>query len=925
VATRSHPKHASAEKLGLIDRAAECEAIDRLLAGARAGVSGALVLRGEPGVGKTALLEYAVEFGDGMLVVRLVGTKPEVDVPFAALHELLSSLRPALDPLSDRHRDALGSTLGLMPTLSTDRLMLGAALLNLLSNAAEEQPLLCIIEDAQWLDPETAETLAFVCRRLDAEGIALLLATRDLTSVYGTFDQLAELHVEALSEEAAGRLISSLGDPPPAGGVQDRVITEGDGNPRALLEFARALSRSQLAGSAPLPDLLPISRRLGDAYLEVIRQLPVETRTLLLIVAAVPRCPVDVFWRAAEALGVSLEGVHAAEADGLLSIGSRVRFPDPLLRPVVYGAARPNERRRVHQALAEAIGLEGDPGGSAWHRAAAAPVVDEELASELAQAAALVAKRDGCPGTARLLERSAGLTPDHTLRIERTLAAARAHLEAGTLRRASTLLAEAEAESAGAGELAHTQTQRLRAELAVARGEDGVVPTFVAAARAVEDTDPTLAREIYLEALEAAILAGELGGRDAVNETARAARGVPRGAETEETSADLLLDGITRQLTGDREAAVPMLRAAIATLRRDPDPRWIGLAGHVAGDLWDDEALHSLAVLWVELARESEALTALPNALRLLARYEILVGRFEVAEQHLDEALEISAAAGNAGIAGGTKLGEFIIAAWRGNEVEAVTLAEASIADAAALGKGILISFANYARAVLENGLGRYGVALTAAQQAVEGWPLWIANRAVPELVEAAVRCGERDIAVAQTEELARMASPSGSAWALGMLARSRALVADDRHAEALYLEAIDQLKRCRVSPELARARLLYGEWLRRHRRRADAREPLRTACATLTLIGARGFAERAEAELRASGEHLRREPFARTQTLTPHEERIGRLVSEGASNAEIAEKLFVSPRTVEYHLSKIFRKVGVSSRKELIADGRTR
>ncbi|MGZ4337946.1 MAG: LuxR C-terminal-related transcriptional regulator, partial [Gaiellaceae bacterium] len=831
-------------------------------------------------------------------------------------------------PLSDRHRDALGSTLGLMPTVSTDRLMLGAALLNLLSNAAEEQPLLCIVEDAQWLDPETAETLAFVCRRMDAEGIALLLATRDLTSVYGTFDRLAELHVEALSEEAlseeaAGRLISSLDYPPPAARVQDRVITEGGGNPRALLEFARALSRSQLAGSVPLPDPLPVSRRLGDGYLEVIRQLPAETRSLLLIVAAAPRCPADVFWRAAEALGVSLEGVHAAEADGLLSIGSRVRFPDPLLRPVVYGAARSNERRRVHRALAEAIGLEGDPGGSAWHRAAAAPVVDEELASELAQAAALVAKRDGFAGTARLLERSAGLTPDHTLRIERTLAAARAHLEAGTLRRASILVAEAE--SAGADELAHTQTQRLRAELAVARGEDGVVPTFVAAARAVERSNPTLAREIYFEALEAAIWAGELGGRDAVNETARAARGAPRGAENEETSADLLVEGISRQLTGDREAAVPMLRAAVATLRRDPDARWIGLAGHVAGDLWDDEALHSLAVLWVELARESEALTALPNALRLLAGYEILVGRFEVAEQHLEEASEISAATGNAGIAGGTNLGELIIAAWRGNEVEAVTLAEASIADAAARGKGILISFANYARAVLENGLGRYGVALTAAQQAVEGWPLWVANRAVPELVEAAVRCGERDIAVAQTEELARMASPSGSAWALGMLARSRALVADDRDAEALYLEAIDQLKRCRVSPELARARLLYGEWLRRHRRRADAREPLRTACATLTLIGARGLADRAKVELRASGEHVRREPFARTQTLTPHEARISRLVSEGASNAEIAEKLFVSPRTVEYHLSKVFRKLGISSRKELIADGRTR
>jgi DNA-binding CsgD family transcriptional regulator/tetratricopeptide (TPR) repeat protein len=345
----------------------------------------------------------------------------------------------------------------------------------------------------------------------------------------------------------------------------------------------------------------------------------------------------------------------------------------------------------------------------------------------------------------------------------------------------------------------------------------------------------------------------------------------------------------------------------------------------VAGDLWDDEALHSLAVRRVELARESGALTALPNALIMLAGYHTLVGQLEVAEQHLEEAFEISAATGNAGIAGGTKLGELIIAAWRGNEVEAEKLAEASNFDAAARGKGILISFANYGRAVLENGLGRYGVALTAAQQAVKGWPLCVANRAVPELVEAAVRCGERDIAIAQTEELVRMASPSGSAWALGMVARSRALVAEDSRAEAFYLEAIDQLKRCRVSSELARAWLLYGEWLRRHRRRADAREPLRTACATLTSIGARGFAERAKVELRASGERVRREPFARTQTLTPHEARICQLVSGGASNREIAEKLFVSPRTVEYHLSKIFRKLEISSRKELIADGRTR
>ncbi|MGZ4371662.1 MAG: AAA family ATPase [Gaiellaceae bacterium] len=922
MATRSHPNHASAEKLGLIDRAGEREAIDRLLQGARAGVSGALMLQGEPGVGKTTLLEYAVESCEGMRVVRLVGTKPEMEVPFAALHRLLRPLRNVLYALSDPQRDALGSTLGLMPTVSTDRLILGVALLNLLSKAAEEQPLLCIVDDAQWLDPETSETLAFVCRRMDAEGIALLLATRDLTSVYRTFDRLTALHVEALSDEAAGRLLSSLDYPPRAGGVQDRVITEAGGNPRALLEFAHALSRSQLAGSVPLPDSLPVSRRLGEGYLEVIRQLPVETRSLLLIVAAEPRCLADVFWRAAEALGVSPEAVYAAETDGLLSIGSRVRFPDPLMRPVFYDSARPSERRCVHQALAEAIDPDRDPGGKAWHHAAAAPGLDEELASELAQAAARVAKQDGCAGAARLFERSAGLTPNHKLRIERTLAAARAHLEAGTLGRASALLAEAE--SAGADELGHAQTQRLRAELAVARGEDGVVPTFVAAARAVERTNPTLAREIYLEALEAAIRAGELGGRNGVIETARATRAAPRAAENEETGADLLLDGLSRQLTGERNAGVPMLRTAIGTFRRDPDPRWMGLAAHVAAALWDDEALHSLAVRRVELARESEALTTLPNALSLLAGYEILVGRFEVAEQHLEEASEISAATGNAGIAGGTKLGELIIAAWRGNEVEAVKLAEVSIADAAARGQGILISFANYALAVLENGLGRYGVALKAAQQAVEGWPLSVANRAVPELVEAAVRCGERDIAVAQTEELARMALPSGSAWALGTLARSRALVADDSRAEASYLEAIDHLKQCRVSPQLARAWLLYGEWLRRHRRRADAREPLRTACATLTSIGARGFAERAKGELRASGEHVRREPLEATQSLTPHEERLRQLVGEGASNAEIAEKLFVSPRTVEYHLSKIFRKLGISSRRELIAQ-RTR
>jgi DNA-binding CsgD family transcriptional regulator len=902
----------------LVDRGPECEVIDRMFEAARGGLSGALVLRGEAGIGKTALLDYAVESAAGMRVARVVGVESEMELAFAAVQQLLAPVLDRMNDLPAPQANALAVALGIANGVSPNKFLVGLGVLNLLSEMARDQPLLCVIDDEQWLDRASAEALAFVARRVGAEGIVLLFAVREPTEArVEPLDRLPELRVEGLAEQDARELMQRAVSGRLDGHVRDRLIFETRGNPLALLELAAELTPAQLAGVSALPEPLPLGARLEQSFMRRVRRLPTDTQSLLLVVAAENGGDERLVWRAAEQLGIAPDAAGAAESEGLLHIG-HLAFRHPLVRSVVYGTAPMAERRRVHQVLAQPTESGLDPDRRAWHLAAASLGPDESLAAELERSAHRTGDRGGYAAAAALLERSARLTPDQRQRAERTLAAAQAELAAGAADKASALLVEASSQLTDASQRA--QAQRLRGELAFAVGQGGDTATMLLqAARALEAFDARLARDTHLEALEAAIHAGRFGTSGGLLEAGREAVRASRSLESEGRASDLLLDGLALLVTEGHADAAPTLRKAIELLRYGNDPRVLGLGCRAAVELWDDEALHTLATRQVQLARDTGALTTLPRALGdSKAAYELLVGRFDAAERCLDEAREIAKAVGNPAIFGRLSSLEVQVAAWRGLESRARSLAETCAREATARGEGSIVCVVQCATAVLEIGRGRYKAALAAAREACEADSLFAATLTLPDLVEAAARSGEPDVAAAAARDLADATVPSGTEWALGVLARSRALLAPDGDAESLYEVAIDHLKRCRATPQLARARLLYGEWLRRARRRRDAREQLRAAHQMFASMGAEAFAERAAMELAATGKRARARTVETMELLTSQEERIARLAGEGVSNSEIAAQLLISPRTVEYHLHKVFRKLGVASRTQL-------
>jgi len=905
-------------RVQLVDRGPECEVIDRMFDAARGGLSGALVLRGEAGIGKTALLDYAVESAAGMRVARVVGVESEMELAFAAVHQLLAPVLDRMNDLPTPQANALAVALGIVNGVSPNKFLVGLGVLSLLSEMAREQPLVCVIDDEQWLDRASAEALAFVARRLGAEGIVLLFAVREPTEDrVEPLDRLPELRVEGLAEQDARELMKRAVSGRLDGHVRDRLIFETRGNPLALLELAAELTPAQLAGVSALPEPLPLGARLEQGFMRRVRRLPTDTQSLLLLLAAENGADERLVWRAAEQLGIAPDAAGAAESEGLLHIG-HLEFKHPLVRSVVYRTAPLAERRRVHQVLARATDSGLDPDRRAWHLAATSLGPDENLAAELERSAQRTGDRGGYAAAAALLERSAHLTPDQRQRAERTLAAAQAELAAGAADKASALLSKASSQLTDASQRA--QAQRLRGELAFVAGQGGDTATILLqAARALEPFDARLARDTHLEALEAAIHAGRFGTSGGLVEAGREAARAARSLESEGRASDLLLDGLALLVTEGHAAAVPTLRKAIELLRHSSDPRLLGLGCQAAVELRDDEALHTLATRQVQLARDSGALTTLPRALGdSKAAYELLVGRFDAAEKCLDEAREIAKAVSNAAVFGRLSSLEVQVAAWRGLESRARSLAETCAREATARGEGSIVCLVQHATAVLEIGLGRYKAAFSAAQEACEADSLFAATLTLPDLVEAAVRSGEQDVAGAAARDLADATVPSGTEWALGLLARSRALLAPDGDAENLYEVAIVHLKRCRATPQLARTRLVYGEWLRRARRRRDAREQLRAAYQMFASMGAEAFAERAAMELAATGKRARPRTVETMDLLTAQEARIARLAGEGVSNSEIAAQLLISPRTVEYHLHKVFRKLGVASRTQL-------
>jgi DNA-binding CsgD family transcriptional regulator/tetratricopeptide (TPR) repeat protein len=894
---------------GLVDRESEREALERLVAAVRAGQSRVLVLNGEAGVGKTALLRHLSTAAQGCRIARAAGVESEMELAFAGLHALCAHMLDRLERLPSPQRDALSTAFGLTAGPPPDRFLVGLAVLSLLADAAEEQPLLCIVDDAHWLDRVSAQTLAFVARRLLAERVGLVFALRESGDEHA-LDGLPELRIEGLPADHARRLLDASITGPLDERVKARILGEAGGNPLALMELPRGLTPAELAGGFGLPDARPLTSRLEHTFVQRVQTLPRDTQLLLLTAAAEPLGDLSLLWRAAERLGIDSDAGRRAEAAALIEFGTRVRFPHPLVRSAIYRASDPSDRRDVHQALADATDPVLDPDRRAWHRAHATTTPDETVAAEMARSADRAQARGGLAAAAAFLERAAELTPDPAMRVERALAAAQAKLDVADAASASDLLAEAEL--GPVDELQRARLERLGAQIAFTtrRGSDAP-PLLLEAARRLEPLDAQMARDTYLEAIASAMFAGRLGTGPDAREVAEAARDSVRAQSLD--AADLLLNGLVTRFTEGYAASVAPLTRALREFDDSDgggeDRRWLWLACRLAQDLWDDELWHGLATRGARVARASGALSLLPNALNHLAALNVHAGAFAAAAGQIDEVDAITQATGLPPL----KYAALALAATRGEQAQA--LFEDAWREGMSRGEGSGIGIYWWLTALRNNGHGHYDEALADARQACEHEDVMAYGWALVELVEAGVRAGRPDEAAAALDRLSERTQASGTEWALGIEARCRALVSDD---ESLYRESIERLARSRAAVELARSRLLYGEWLRRENRRTDAREVLRTAHESFSQMGAGEFAERARRELLATGETVRRITADTRDVLTPQELQVARLARDGHSNPEIGAQLYISPKTVEYHLRKVFRKLDVSNRKEL-------
>jgi DNA-binding CsgD family transcriptional regulator len=895
----------------LLGRRSECEALDRLVADALAGRSRVAVLRGEAGVGKSALLGYLSGQVAGWHVARAVGVESEMELAYAGLHQLCAPMLGHLGRLPAPQRAALATVFGRSAGAAPDRFLVGLATLTLFAEAAEQQPLVCIVDDAQWLDRASAQILGFVARRLLAERVAVVCAART-----GAGDDvlagLPVLPVHPLGDSDARALLLANVPGPLDARVCDQIVTESHGNPLALLELPRTWNVADLAGGFGLPSSQPVAGRIEQSYVRRLRLLPSDTQLLVLTAAAEPLGDRVLLHRAAGTLGIDIAAAAAAQDGGLLELGGRVEFAHPLVRSAVYRSAATGDRHRVHRALADATVAETDPDRRAWHRARATPGPDEEVAAELERSAGRAQARGGVAAAAAFLQRSAELTVDPVRRARRALAAAQASFQAGAFDAALGLLATAEAGPLDERQAA--QGDLVRGQLAFASGLASDAPSLLLkAARRLEPMDLDLARETYLTAWGAAsVTAGQPSGRGVLLEICRAVRALPPGPGVPRP-VDLLLDGLALLTTDGHAAAAPVLQraaTALAGIPVDDVVRWGWMATAASNAVWDNDGAHAISVRQVKLIRDAGALAELPLYLSALGLASAWMGNFADAASNIAEADTVAAATGSHF----APYALLRLRALQGREAEA----SAAIEQATAGGPSAAL-YAQWAAAVLYNGLARYAEAARAARQATSNtFEYWVSVWALPELVEAAMHAGDVELARDALGRLAQTTQPAGTDFALGIEARSRALLSDGTAANDLYREAIERLSRTRLRTELARAHLLYGEWLRREGRRTDAREQLRAACEMTEAIGMAAFAERAHRELLATGEKARKRGPGTREELTPQEEQIARLARDGLSNPEIGAQLFVSARTVEWHLRNVFAKLGITSRRQL-------
>jgi DNA-binding CsgD family transcriptional regulator len=908
----------------LLGRREECAALDQLVAGVLEGASRVLVVRGEPGVGKSALLGYLsrriageTARGGNWRVVSAAGVQSEMELPYSGLHQLCTPLLDHLGELPAPQQAALATVFGLSAGPAPDRLLVGLATLSLVSQAAEQQPLACIVDDVQWLDGASAQMVAFVARRLLAEPVALVCAVRT-----GTGDNvlagLPALDIHGLSDSDARALLLDHVRGPIDAAVTDQIIAESHGNPLALLELPRTWQTAELAGGFGLPAGQPVAGKIENSYVKRLRLLPADTQLLVLAAAADPVGDPVLIRRAGGVLGVDMMAAGPAMDAGLIQVRFRWEFVHPLVRSAAYQASDAADRRRVHHALADATDADADPDRRAWHRARATPAPDEEVAAELEQSASRAQARAGLAASAAFLTRATELTPDPGTRTRRALSAAFANVQAGAFEATRTLITIAREGSLD--EMQRAQIDLVRAQLAFAssRGREATL-LMLAAAQQLQPLNLQLARQTYLDAFSAAQFAARLNGGVGTAEVALAVRSAPRQPDQVPTPGDLLLDALVG-LTDDYAAAVPLGRGALARLRGDPGSarehlRWLWQGCVLALELWDDHSAYDLSGHHLQMARKTGALSELPLALGSRTPILVFCGELTAAASLVEESRSVHEAAGIAE----APYGALVLTAWRGQVREATELIDMAIDGASARGEGVGVAICEYSHAVLCNGLGQHEEALAAARRACADPSEMVAhNWGMIELIEAATRTGRADLAAEALGRLTTKAHASGTDWVLGIEARSQALLSEGDTAERGFREAITHLHRARVRGELARAHLLYGEWLGRENRRADARGELTLAYDMFTAMGMGGFAERTRRELLATGATVRTRTAEAVDQLTEQEAHIARLARDGLSNPEIGVQLFISARTVEWHMRKVFAKLGVSSRHQL-------
>ena len=908
--------------MSFVGRAAERSRLTAVLGQLRAGLSAVLVLSGDAGIGKTQLLAWTIDNAPDIRTLPVSGYEPETGLGFAALHRLVQPFLDDLAQLPEPQRDALATAFGLMAGPAPNRFLVGLGTMSVLQHAARDAPLLCVIDDAQWIDQETLDALAFVGRRLDAEGVGLIIALRSSGPARPALSGIPEHRLSALADHEMLALLRSAAAVPPAAHVAARLIEDSEGNPLALLEYLASLSAEQLAGTAPLPPALPIGERLCSGFAAQIARLPGPTRQLLLVLAAAGPNATDVVASACQRLGIGRGGADEAIRHSVLSDQATLTFRHPLIRSAVYEGAEPVTRREVHALLADVAAQCGYPDLAAKHRAYAVTGPDEGVAAQLEDAAARARDRGGYAAEATFLtlaaQRSVTGSEDHA---RRRLAAARANIIAGHGPLAERLLEGPEVTGATGARFAAT---RVEAILLSNDARHARAPAMLMeAASTVPAAEPELARQLLCSALRAAVGSRELTAGTSLPAVAGALLDLPWPDSQRARPVDLIYQALAERFALGYPSAAPRMKEALHRLAQDPESAAIQsvplLTWLLMEDLWDDEFE---SVTWPLMTKANRTRGALPSVWVGLASSAVTEwrhGRFDAAQALFDEAVSLSVLVGAHQQVSWSVLTEF--RAWQGREAETRSMASTLIREWTGDRQyGSSTNFALMALTVLDLSLGHYSAALSHATRVMNDDPPGHGSRILPDVIEAAMRTGDDSTAAAAFDRLAARVDASGTSWALATLARSQAVVLGaSSDAEAHYLQALGQFDATPLAAETARTRLMYGEWLRRRKRRSDAREQLSAALTSFTQMGAASFGQRAARELAATGANPVAEAAPRQAVaLTPQERRVADLAAHGLTNAEISEQLYISGSTVDYHLSKVFRKLDIGTRRHL-------